>query len=168
MRKLGVLLLVVCLAPIAFGQASSSGTVGGDIPFTYIFSCNWDGTATSALSSVNSSHYNQGYIDITGLLISASVQANDLCQIAVKIGSWTVPAAYDASGPKRDVTSNTDFNFQITGIAPAEDMSVVNSFGSYQEVTSTDQACLLADDASGVSTTTFAGDARVDLSWPMM
>jgi len=118
------------------------------------------------LNSGNATHYNQGYVDITGLIITASVVANDSCNISASIGSWTVPSSYPSGGAKRDVTSNTDFNFQVTRITGADDMSVVNSFGTYQEVTSTGQACLLADSNLGVSAATeFGGDARMDLAW---
>ena len=165
MRKLGVLLLIVLIAPFAYGQETSSGYVGGDIPFVADFDVTWSSSAATALAGVTEAHYNQGYIDISNTVLTASLVANDSCTIAASIGSWTVPSGYPSSGDKSDGTPDSDLQFRITGIDGGDDMSIENSFDSYQYLTGSDQVCLSADAASGVTSTSFAADTRVDLAW---
>lgn len=165
MRKLGVLLLIVLITPFVYGQVSSSGYVGGDIPFVADFDVTWNASAQTMLASVGESDYNNGYIDFTNLIIAASLMTNDDCTISARIGTWTVPTGYPSSGDKIDGTPDSDFQLQITGIDGSDDMSIENSFDSFQYLTTSDQTCLSADNASGVVSTDFAANCRVDLAW---
>jgi hypothetical protein len=123
----------------------------------------WDGTASSAFAGISESDYDQGWYDHQNFLVSASVVANDSCEITASVGSWTLPANYPGAGNKNTVSSSSDFEFRVTGTGD-DDMSPANSFDSFQEVTSSAQAIMVSDGV-GVSSTTFAGDARVLLSW---
>jgi hypothetical protein len=150
------------MAPLAWSQ-TSSGIVGGTIPFVYVFDVTWDGAASSVLDGVNSTHYTQGYYQIDGLVATASVQANAPCQVAASIGDWTLPGNYPGGGNKANSGVNTDFNFRITG-TPA-DMTVQNSFDSFQELTNVDQVVLQSVGTDGTALSTFGADAQVELFW---
>jgi hypothetical protein len=164
MRKLGVLMVLIFLAPCVMAQ-TSSGTIGGTVPFVYSWTTTWNATIGTALANVNASHYNQGYIDIANVILTSTVQTNDSCQIAARMGSWTVPTGYPASGDKVDLSPDSDLRFMITGIDGADDLDVVGGFGSLTYLTTSDQACLRAKDGNGVSSSTFGADARVDMVW---
>jgi hypothetical protein len=164
MRKLGVLMVLIFLAPCVMAQ-TSSGTLGGTVPFAYSWTTTWNPSIGTLLNSVNATNYNAGYIDLPSIILSSSIQTNDDCKIAVKMGTWTVPAGYPASGDKVDMSPDSDLLFMITGIIPAEEMSIVAPFTALSYLTTSDQDCLDADDADGVATTTFGADARVDMVW---
>ncbi len=164
MRKLGVLFLIVLIVPFVYGQ-TSSGYVGGAIPFVSSLSVTWSASAPTALSGVTAAHYTQGYIDISNTILTASLVANDTCTISARIGAWTVPSGYPSSGDKADGSPDSDLKLRITGITGADDMSIENSFDSFQYLTTSDQVCLSANNASGVTSTSFAADTEVDLAW---
>jgi len=162
MRKLALLLLLVCFVPMAFSQ---TGGVGGTIPFIYDLDVTFDASAMTALSSIDENDYNAGYVDIIGFVSAASLLANDSCSVAVSMGSWTLPAGYPASGPKQDVTSNSDLHLRLVGIDGSDDVDIYNSFDSFQELTSSAQKCLMAETAAGVASADWTADARIDLAW---
>ena len=164
MRKLGVLMVLIFLAPCVMAQ-TTSGTLGGNIPFVYSWSTTWNPSSSTMLSSVNATHYNQGYVDLTNVILSSTIVTNDSCQIAVKMGSWTVPTGYPLSGDKVDLTPDSDLQFKITGIDGSDDLNVVGTFAAFTYLTTSDQVCLRAKDGNGVSSSTYGADARVDLAW---
>lgn len=165
MRKLGVLLLIVLIAPFVYGQETSSGYVGGNIPFVADFNVTWSSSAATALAGVTEAHYTQTYIDISNTILSASLVANDTCTISARMGAWTVPSGYPSSGDKADGSPDSDLRLRITGIDGSDDMSIENSFNSFQYLTTSDQVCLSANSSAGVTSTSFGADTRVDLAW---
>jgi len=159
-----VLMVLIFLAPCVMAQ-TSSGTIGGTVPFVYSWTTSWNPSSTTMLNSVNATHYNQGYVDLTNVILSSTVLTNDSCQISAAMGAWTVPAGYPASGDKVDLTPDSDLQFRITGIDGSDDLNVVGTFASYTYLTTSNQAVLRAKDGNGVASSTFGADARVDLVW---
>jgi hypothetical protein len=163
MKKLLVALTIVVMASFAFGQ-----TGGGTIPWAYSLDLTYDAGNETALGSVSSADYDAGYIDISNFISTADFDANDSCTVAIKIGSWTLPAAYPSAGNKNDVTSATDdsdFHFKLAGITAADDMTYENSFNALQELHDADQIIMRAIDDDGVQGDGFTADARIDLDW---
>jgi hypothetical protein len=164
MRKLGVLMVLIFLAPCVMAQ-TSSGTIGGTVPFVYSWTTSWNPSSTTMLNSVNATNYDAGYVDLTNVILSSTIVTNDSCRISAAMGTWTVPAGYPASGDKVDLTPDSDLQFRITGITGADDMNVVGTFASFTYLTTSNQPVLVAKDGNGVASSTFGADARVDLVW---
>ena len=160
MRTIKTLTMVALMAGYAYGQSS-----GGTIPFVSSLDITYGSGNASALNAAAFGDYDAGLLDISGFISSAAFDANDSSIVAVKIGSWTLPADYPADGNKNSVTANSDFKMLISGITAGDEMVIQNSANALQELTSTDLIVLRAKDKSGVTATDFGADARVDLAW---
>ncbi len=171
-KTLLVLLLILTMAVLSFGQEGTgssgggSGTIGRLTTFTVSFMtpiawvAEWNSITLGDFGAPGSpANYTiADYFTVSNLTTNYDTEVQALCS------AWTVPAAYPNTGNKHPDNygpNASGLRLQIDPGTTFGDLS--NSMGTMTELGSSGQACVTSSDAQGVWVNDFAGDIQFDL-----